>query len=68
VPGALDTPAVVTNLEIRPMTFVIRMSRNAEGTLRGVVERVSTGAKEAFSDVHEIGSILERLAGRERED
>jgi len=52
-------------MDMRPMTFLVRLSRDAHGALRGVVERVSTGEKAAFADLREVVAILERIARHE---
>jgi len=43
------------------VTFIVRASRDRSGRLRGVVERVRTGAKERFSGADGIGTLIERL-------
>lgn len=48
------------------ITFVVRVWREPEGAVRGVVERVTTGAKEAFPDAQALASLIERMATEEQ--
>jgi hypothetical protein len=53
------------------VTFIVRASRDRSGRLRGVVERVRTGAKERFTGADGVGVLIERMLeaeDRERED
>jgi hypothetical protein len=49
------------------LTFVVRVSADAAGRLRGVVERVRTGERAAFEGWVAIGAVIERMvaAGRD---
>jgi hypothetical protein len=53
------------------VTFIVRASRDRAGRLRGVVERVRTGAKERFTGADGVGVLIERMLeaeDREREE
>jgi hypothetical protein len=43
------------------ITLVVRVSRDAAGALRGVVERVKTGAKERFVGIETLRDLIERM-------
>ena len=43
------------------VTFIVRATRDRNGRVRGVVERVRTGAKERFSDADGLGTLIERM-------
>jgi hypothetical protein len=43
------------------VTFIVRASRDRAGRLRGVVERVRTGAKERFTGADGLGPLIERM-------
>ena len=45
------------------MTFIVRATRDHAGRLRGVVERVKTGAKERFTGADGLGGVIERMLG-----
>lgn len=45
----------------RVVTFMVRLTRGADGGLRGTVERVRTGAKERITGADGIGGIIERM-------
>lgn len=45
------------------VTFIVRASRDARGRLRGIVERVKTGAKERFTDADGLGGVIDRMLG-----
>jgi len=49
------------------MTFMVRVTRDASGRIRGFVERVATHEKEPFAGAEAIGSIIDRFA-RDAED
>ena len=51
---------------VRRASFVVRVVENGPGEISGVIERVATGEKEAFSDVKLIGQVLQRMLRRER--
>jgi hypothetical protein len=47
------------------LTFIVRVSRDRAGRLRGIVERARTGEKWKFEDSQAIGRLVERMmAGR----
>jgi hypothetical protein len=47
------------------LTFIVRVSRDRAGRLRGIVERARTGEKWKFEDSQGIGRLVERMmAGR----
>jgi hypothetical protein len=43
------------------LTFIVRISRDRDGRLRGTVERVRTGEKERFTDAESIGEVIQRM-------
>lgn len=43
---------------VRRTSFVVRVSQDGRGQVSGVVERVATGGKEAFSTVEAIGRVI----------
>jgi hypothetical protein len=43
------------------LTFIVRISRECDGRLRGTVERVRTGRKERFRDAEGIGGVIEQM-------
>ena len=43
------------------VTFILRLDIDDSGRVRGVVERVSTGAKEAFIDLDALGPLVGRM-------
>ena len=43
------------------VTFIVRANRDRAGRLRGVVERVRTGAKERFTGADGLGVLIERM-------
>lgn len=46
----------------RPVsTFIVRITHEPGGRLRGTVERVRTGEKERFSGAAGIGGAIERM-------
>jgi hypothetical protein len=42
-------------------SFIVRVERTDLGDVRGVVERVRTGAKESFRGVEAIGAVIARM-------
>ena len=46
-------------------SFVVRAVQDRRGQVSGVVERVATGAKEAFSGMEAIGRVIARMLERE---
>ena len=48
-------------------TFVVRLQRDAEGVIGGVVERVRTGEKARFAGVGEIGQLIAGMLARDAE-
>jgi hypothetical protein len=44
-------------------SFIVRVVRDRRGTGCGVIERVATGAKEAFPGVEAIGPVIARMGG-----
>jgi hypothetical protein len=50
------------------MNFVVRIERDAQGAVRGVVERVRTGAKEPFRGIETIGALIGRMIETEAAD
>jgi hypothetical protein len=49
----------------RRSSFVVRLAQDGHGRIRGVVERVATGAKEAFTGMDAIGQVIARMLQRE---
>ena len=47
-------------------SFVVRVVEDEPGQMTGVIERVATGAKEAFSGLELIGAIIQRMLERDR--
>jgi hypothetical protein len=47
---------------VRRASFVVRLVRDGRGTVSGVIERVATGAKEAFHGLEAIGPTIGRMA------
>ena len=43
------------------VTFIVRASREPGGGLRGIVERVKTGAKAPFTGAEALGELIERM-------
>ncbi|HEV8437925.1 MAG TPA: hypothetical protein VGT40_07510 [Methylomirabilota bacterium] len=43
------------------LTFIVRVSRDRDGRLRGIVERVKTGEKHRFEHSEGIGGLIERM-------
>ena len=50
----------------RSTSFVVRVAQDGRGQVSGVVERVATGAKEAFTGMDAIGRVIVRMLQRER--
>ena len=49
--------------EIKRASFIVRATEDGGGRITGVIERVSTGAKEAFSGLEAIGQVIRRMLG-----
>jgi hypothetical protein len=49
----------------RRASFIIRVVRDRHGSVSGVIERVATGAKEAFQGVDAIGPVIAGMLARE---
>jgi hypothetical protein len=47
--------------QVRRTSFVVRVVQDRRGHVSGVVERVATGAKEAFTGMEAIGGVLMRM-------
>ena len=45
----------------RRASFVVRAVQDAHGKVSGIVERVATGAKEAFAGSAAIGPVIARM-------
>ena len=43
------------------VSFVVRVSLDPGGQLTGIVERVATGAKQAFTGVDAVGAVIARM-------
>jgi hypothetical protein len=48
----------------RRASFVVRAVQDRRGRVSGVVERVATGAKEAFTGMETIGAVIARMLER----
>jgi hypothetical protein len=46
---------------VRRASFVVRLVWDGRGTVSGVIERVATGAKEAFQGLEAIGPAIARM-------
>ena len=44
-----------------PMTFIVRVSQDAGGGVRGIVERARTGEKQQFHGVEAISPLIARM-------
>ena len=44
-----------------PATFIVRASRDAEGRLNGVVERVATGEKARFQGAEAMAALVQQM-------
>jgi len=51
----------------RRASFVVRAVEDGSGDVSGVIERVATGAKEAFAGMEAIGRVIVRMLQRERQ-
>lgn len=43
------------------MTFIVRITRDPSGRLRGIVERVRTGEKQRFTGADEVGGVIAQM-------
>lgn len=50
----------------RRASFVVRVVENGRGQIGGVIERVATGAKEAFRGLEAVGRVLGDMLREER--
>jgi hypothetical protein len=46
-------------------SFVVRVTQDGGGLLSGVIERVATGAKETFTGMEAIGSVIVQMLRRD---
>ena len=51
---------------VKRVSFVVRVIQDSRGEVCGVIERVATGAKEAFTGVEAIGHAIAGMLPRER--
>jgi hypothetical protein len=51
---------------VRRASFVVRVVEDAQGGVSGVVERVATGAKRAFTGTEAIGIAIAKMLENER--
>jgi hypothetical protein len=49
------------------ITFIVRISRDQEGGLGGVVERVKTGEKRRVHRIEDLGPLIVQMLEREEE-
>ena len=61
-PGGRGTPGTRGGAA---MTFVVRLSRDETGHIRGVVERVRTGEKARFDALDALVEVIGRMVARE---
>ena len=47
------------------MTFIVRLIRNDSGAIHGVIERASTGAKQAVDGSEAIGVVIADMVAAE---
>jgi hypothetical protein len=47
-------------------SFVVRTVQDPRGRVSGIIERVATGAKEAFTGMEAIGQVIARMLQGER--
>jgi len=47
-------------------SFVVRAIQDRRGRVSGIIERVATGAKEAFTGMEAIGRVITEMLERER--
>ena len=45
------------------VAFVVRVSRDEHGRLRGVVERIKTGQKQRFTGAESLGPLIDSMVG-----
>jgi hypothetical protein len=50
---------------VRRASFVVRVVRDRQGKVSGVIARVATGAKEAFQGMEAIGPVIARMVERD---
>ena len=48
----------------QPQTFIVRLTRDDDGTFSGVVERVRTGEKQRFASVAALAELIAAMAER----
>lgn len=52
--------------EITAATFIVRLSRDASGALRGIVERAATGVKQPVDSCAAIGPVIAAMLEAEQ--
>src|SRR5262245_33929553 len=50
---------------LRRASFVVRVVEDPRGRVSGVIERVATGAKEAFTEMEVIGQVILKMLQRD---
>ena len=50
------------------VTFIVRATQDRTGRLRGIVERVKTGAKERFTGADGLGGVIEKMLDADEEE
>lgn len=63
--GAAPAPSTDAARRAERVSFVVRVVQERPGEVCGVIERVATGAKEAFTGVDAIGEVIARMLGRD---
>jgi hypothetical protein len=46
---------------VQPTTFIVRVSRPADGPLTGTVERARTGEKQRFEGLEAVGALIGQM-------
>jgi hypothetical protein len=49
------------------VTFIVRMTRDSAGTVKGVIERASTGAKRPVEGCDAVGPAIAEMLKAEKE-
>jgi hypothetical protein len=50
------------------ITFIVRMTRDDAGGLRGVIERAATGAKQPVESCEAVGAVIAAMLAAERKE
>jgi hypothetical protein len=52
---------------VKRVSFAVRVVQDREGQVSGIIERVATGAKEAFTSMEAIGHVIGEMLQAENE-